>query len=196
MVGFALKKALPVALGTGWVIKDSLNNHGDENQWTEEEIAEIAKLNHFDPWQNQLEYGTAQVYATDKQRQAAEEFWDVYRQNPTDFSDEAWDAFESAFAGQEELFDKINDLMDELTQADRPDDWWTIEDLPANWWLHGNDNDDGITNENLSRFNNLPGEMKKAVKEGVSGIRVTLDGRAVGALVAEYVSAAIAENIQ
>lgn len=196
LVGFALKKALPVAMGAGWVIKDSLNNHGDENQWTDEEIAAIAKANHFDLWQNQLEYGTAQVYATDKQRQAAEEFWDVYRQNPTDFSDEAWDAFESAFVGQEELFDKINDLMDELTQADRPDDWWTIEDLPANWWLHGNDNDDGITNENLSRFNSLPGEMKKAVKEGVSGIRVTLDGRAVGALVAEYVSAAIAENIQ
>ena len=195
-LGFALKKALPVAMGAGWVIKDSLNNHGDENSWTEEEIAAVAKANHWDPWQNQLEYGTAQVYATDKQRQAAEEFWDVYRQNPTDFSDEAWDAFEAAFVGQEELFDKINDMMDELTQADRPDDWWTIEDLPANWWLHGNDNNDGITNENLSRFNSLPSEMKKAVKEGVSGIRVNLDGRAVGALVAEYVSAAIAENIQ
>ena len=196
LVGFALKKALPVAMGAGWVINDSLNNHGDENQWTEEEIAEIAKANHFDLWQNQLEYGTAQIDVTDEQRKAAEAFWDVYRQNPTDFSDEDWDAFESAFAGQEELFDKLNDMMDELTQADRPDDWWTIEDLPANWWLHGNDNDDGITNENLSRFNNLPGEMKKAVKEGVSGIRVTLDGRAVGNIVAEYVSEAIAQQIQ
>ena len=205
-LGFALKKALPVALGAGWVIKDSLNNHGDENQWTEEQIEETRKLNKWDPWQNQLEYGLAQVEVTDKQRQAAEDFWDAYRENPieiteegwhpTEFPDEAWDAFEAAFVGQEELFDKINDLMDELTQADRPDDWWTIEDLPANWWLHGNDNNDGITNENLSRFNSLPSEMKKAVKEGVSGIRVNLDGRAVGALVAEYVSAAIAENIQ
>lgn len=196
IVGVALKKALPVALGAGWVIKDSLNNHGDENQWTEEEVAEIAKANHWDLWQNQLEYGTAQVYATDKQRQAAEDFWDVYRQNPTEFSDEAWDAFESAFAGQEELFDKINDLMDELTQADRPDDWWTIEDLPANWWLHGNDNNEGITNENLSKFNSLPGNIERAVSRAVSNIRVNMDGQAVGNLVAGYVSANIAASIQ
>ena len=195
-LGFVLKKGLPVALGVGAVVKDSLDNHGDENKWTEEEIAEIAKANHWDPWQNQLEYGNAQVYATDKQREAAEAFWDAYRENPTDFSDEAWDAFESAFVGQEELFDKINDLMDELTQADRPDDWWTIEDLPANWWLHGNDNNEGITNENLSKFNSLPGNIEKAVSRAVSNIRVNMDGQAVGNLVAGYVSANIAASIQ
>lgn len=196
IVGFALKKALPVAMGAGWVIKDSLNNHGDENKWTEEEIAEIAKANHFDLWQNQLEYGTAQVSVTDKQRQAAEAFWDVYRQNPTDFSDEAWDAFESAFAGQEELFDKLNDMMDELTQADRPDDWWTIEDLPANWWLHGNDTgNEGITNENLTAFNNLPGKMEKAVAKAVRGIRVEIDGQYAGRILAPYVSQEIATEV-
>jgi hypothetical protein len=42
---------------------------------------------------------------------------------------------------------------------------------------------------------NLTLTVKKAVKDGVSGIRVTLDGRAVGALVAEYVSEAIAQQI-
>ena len=190
-----LKKAAPWAIGAGIVINDSLNNHGDENQWTEEEIEEIRKLNNWDPWENQVTYGLAKVDVTDEQRKAAEDFWDVYRQNPTDFSDEAWDAFESAFAGQEELFNKVNDLMDYLTQADRPDDWWTIEDLPANWWLHGNETGEGITNENLNAFNNLPGKMEKAVAKAVSGIRVEIDGQYAGRILAPYVSQEIATEV-
>lgn len=45
VVGTILKKAIPAGIGAGLVIADSLNNHGDENQWSEEEIERIRQLN-------------------------------------------------------------------------------------------------------------------------------------------------------
>ena len=45
-----------------------------------------------------------------------------------------------------------NKLMEMIDVLQGQNGWQDLEDLPANWWLHGNDNDDGITNENLSRF--------------------------------------------
>ena len=43
--GAFFKKVLPAAIGVGLVVADSLNNHGDENQWSEEEIERIRQLN-------------------------------------------------------------------------------------------------------------------------------------------------------
>ena len=55
---------------------------------------------------------------------------------------------------------------------------------------------EGITNDSLNRFNNLPGRIESAVGKGVSGIKVQLDGSTVGRLVAPYVSEYIASYIQ
>jgi len=68
--------------------------------------------------------------ATEAQRQAAEAFWDAYRENPMDFSDEAWNAFEGAFEGNVELFDRISGLMDQLAQQTGDDSWRGMENLP------------------------------------------------------------------
>ena len=70
-----------------------------------------------------------------------------------------------------------------------------LEDIPSEWWLHGSDSGEGITNENLTAFNSLPGKMEKAVAKAVGGIRVYLDGQAVGYLVTPYVSQNIALDI-
>ena len=130
---------------------------------------------------------------TDEQMAAVEAFWDVLREKGADFTDEEWDAYEKAFQGQEELFDKIDDMMNHLIQTE--DNWRGIEDLPADWWLHGANQGEGITNENLSAFNSLPNKMEKAVARAVSGIRVSIDGRTAGQILAPYVSESIASNI-
>ena len=143
-----------------------------------------------DEWEKKPE---TQRVITDEQMAAVEAFWDILREKGADFTDEEWDAYEKAFQGQEELFDKIDDMMNHLIQTE--DNWRGIEDLPADWWLHGANQGEGITNENLSAFNSLPGKMEKAVARAVGGIRVTIDGRTAGQILAPYVSESIASNI-
>ena len=139
-------------------------------------------------------HGTMVGYdLTDDQREGLESYWDYLRNGEFYNAVQMEDKLTEMFGTESETLNKLMSMIDQLQEKQG---WQGLEDLPANWWLHGNDNEDGITNENLSRFNNLPGEMKKAVKEGVSGIRVTLDGRAVGNIVAEYVSEAIAQQIK
>ena len=81
---------------------------------------------------------------------------------------------------------------------DLTDDRW--RDLPAEWWLNaGANQQNGVTSEDLAGFRNLPAQIQRAAQagtaNGVSGIRVNLDGRAVGELVAPYVSRAIARDL-
>lgn len=197
----AAKTALPALLGIGLVVNDSLNNHGDENAWTEKETAAVLKKNTgFDSmdewlWWNQMTSGLASLEMTPEQWAAANAFWDAQRKHDGDFTDEEWDAFEGAFAGQDELFDKINELMDYYIQSDHPDDWTGIEDLPSEWWKNPNNGGEGITNDNISKFNQLPENIKRAVAQAVSGISVNIDGQAAGRILAPYVSANIAAEI-
>ena len=75
---------------------------------------------------------------------------------------------------------------------DIPDDWWRTT---GNW----NDTGDNITGSDLRTFRGLPASMQSAVQRGaaagVAGIQVRLDGRAVGEMVAPYVSTIIARDI-
>ena len=92
---------------------------------------------------------------------------------------------------QETLKDVYNLLMERYINGD-------LTDTPASWWqtTGGNSGDgDTITSSDLQSFRNTPAAMEKAVRNGVKGIRVTLDGRTVGSLVAPYVSQYIAETI-
>lgn len=137
------------------------------------------------------------------QRSAAEKYWDVLRNGDLENFDSAYTAMQMAFAGDSDTFEKLDTMMDELllmldkdnnTPGANIDDFM---DLPASWWTNtGNSatGGDGITNENLSKFNSLPGDIEKAVARSISGIHVTMDGVAVGRLVASTVSQIIALN--
>ena len=129
--------------------------------------------------------------------EAIQDWWDAQRnaENGLDEYDEAWRALDWM---QEVLGDQFGDVYDSIIQhideLDK-DQQLGLEDIPASWWLHGSESGEGITNENLTAFNSLPGKMEKAVAKAVGGIRVYLDGQAVGYLVTPYVSQNIALDI-
>ena len=50
-------------------------------------------------------------------------------------------------------------------------------------------------NRDLSELKKLPGETGNAVRRSVSGMKVEMDGRTVGRLVAPFVSEFIAQDI-
>lgn len=54
---------------------------------------------------------------------------------------------------------------------------------------------ENLTSQDIAEFTKVPDAMKAAVAAGVSGIRVNLDGHAVGQMVAPYVSVLIAADI-
>lgn len=108
---------------------------------------------------------------------------------------------------------KIKSLWDELNEQEefgsmwdsyqawreekgmRSDQW----ELPASWWQSpGSDN--GITGSDLQNFRGLPGQLQLAAKAGVAAgvaaLRVTMDGRTVGQLVAPYVSEYIGRELE
>ena len=135
---------------------------------------------------------------TAEQWAAAQTFWDIDRERPGMFTDEEWDAFEQAFAGNEEVFDKLNDMMDYLKQDSENEEWRKMTDLPAEWWqtLGGNTgNTEGLTTQDAKTITQAVNSMPGAVAKGVSGIKVYLDGQTVGNLVAPYVSANIAAGV-
>ena len=153
--------------------------------------------------------GARKLDATAEQMSAAEAFWDVWKlyasgNGSEEGFDRAWTNFENSFGENEAVFNRLNDMMDRLMQQldkngeDLTDDRW--RDLPAEWWLNaGANQQNGVTSEDLAGFRNLPAQMQRAAQAGtaagVSGIRVTMDGRAVGELVAPYVSRAIARDL-
>ena len=107
----------------------------------------------------------------------------------------------------EQVADEVGDAADRVIQkldekldesGSLPDDWYTTMTGAAGAGASGA-NENGITSSDLQRFNGLPAGILSAVKagarDGVSGIRVSLDGRTVGQLVAPYVSEAIARDI-
>jgi len=151
---------------------------------------------------------TARMDATAAQQAAAEALWDVWRSGDLDGFDVAWEQLQAAFEGNEATFERLDGwldrLMEEYNSAEMDKDFnpanWM--DIPATWWKTpaGNaDTGDSITGSDLRNFRGLPASMATAVQRGaaagVAGIRVQLDGRTVGELVAPYVSTIIARDI-
>lgn len=143
---------------------------------------------------------------TPEQAAATENFWDAWRGflngdgsvEYLDAFDEADAAWRAAFEGQEELLDKIDQLIIDMEQEE---DWTNIQDLPAEFWQRagGVSGSSGISGADLQAFQGVPAAMAAAVAagaaQGVSGIRVALDGEAVGRLVAPYVSESVARDV-
>lgn len=139
---------------------------------------------------------------TPAQREAAENFWDVWRRGPNGYTEEefdtAWAAFEKAFEGNEDTFDKLNAVLDKFYEQNDSNgtlDQWP--DLTSSWWkTRGFEADEnGITQPDMGALEQLPGQMKQAVLDGMGQIVVKLDGRSVGVLVAPYVSQQIATEL-
>ena len=147
---------------------------------------------------------------TAEQQEAAEAMWDVIRGEDWENMPDVWEAVMEAFDGQDDLFAKLDALIDEMSTSTGDDSWKGVENLPANWWLDAanwQNREDKITSADLQNFRGLPENMAKAVEQataagaasgaarGVSGIQVHLDGYTVGRLVAPYVSEMIARDI-
>ena len=142
---------------------------------------------------------------TDEQRAVAEDWWDIYRSNPTgDDWDATWDKLEALFSDNEKTFDGFMDTLTYLEQT-IGDGVYSSEDLPeflfAGW--EGNITDElkkleekpGITSDDIAKLNTLPARIEAAVNRGVSGIKVTIDGQPAGRILAPYVSQEIAREI-
>lgn len=142
---------------------------------------------------------------TDEQRAAAEDWWDIYRSNPTGGDwDATWDKLEALFANNENTFDGFMDTLTYLEQT-IGDSVYSSEDLPAflftDW--QGNITNElqklqekpGITSDDIAKLNTLPARIEAAVNRGVSGLKVTIDGRTAGSILAPYVSQEIARDI-
>lgn len=143
---------------------------------------------------------------SEEQRQATEAFWDFWKAWDGESSqgfDEAWKSFEAAFAGNDEAFRRMFDAVDKLyykleTEGKDPG---SLTDLPADWWqkITGRADENGITKADIAGFRTLPAAIQSAsaagVSQGVSGLQLTMDGYAVGRVVAPYVSQIIASQI-
>lgn len=141
---------------------------------------------------------------TNGQKAAAEAFWDAYRENGG-YEDWQMDALESAFDGQEDMLEKLIYAIDNLSKGGWADQTWRdIEDLPESWWLdadswrNAGNNNGGITSDDLANFRGLPAKVAAAAKlgtaEGISNIKVEIDGYTAGRLLAPYVSEFIAQD--
>jgi hypothetical protein len=139
-------------------------------------------------------------YDDNDRNQAVQDWWDAWKNASK--GDEPWSEEESAFGWFQEVFgDQAGGVFDRIIQKlDELDDQTKLEDIPEDWWrTTGNWNENNVTSEDLRGFRGLPASMASAVQKGaaagVAGIRVQLDGRTVGELVAPYVSTMIARDI-
>lgn len=140
---------------------------------------------------------------TDAQWAAAQKWWDeVERGKDGEFTDEEFEEMEKIFAGNEEVLDKLFEMIDYLKQSDEETNgkntWKDMEDLPAYWWQTqgGNTgNTDGLTTQDARTMTQAVQNMPNAVKSGLSGVKVYMDRVAVGNLVADEVSKQIASMI-
>ena len=145
-------------------------------------------------------------YTDQDKEQAVQDWWGAWRNAAN--GEDSWDEEASAFEWFKETFgDDFGDVWDRIIQKlDETKDQTNLEDLPEDWYRTtgswgntGIANENGITSTDLQGFRGLPANIQTAVQKGaaagVSGIKVNLDGRTVGELVAPYVSAAIARDI-
>ena len=138
----------------------------------------------------------AQLMATltPAQIQAAQDFWDEYRKNPADFTEETWNAFEGACAGQENLFEALNNRMDEIVQGVQDNSWQAIEDLPESMFMDvASPVQDaaGDISDAADKMGSLPQKVANAVRGAVSGMSVVLNGDGLAQAVGQILAGAV-----
>ena len=139
--------------------------------------------------------------------EALQDMWDVMREYGDMWAggdeagqaewDNAYDRMAEAFGTKfEEVFAQLQWYMDQSGREN------ALPDADASWftdawkWQQDPTGGDSLTSQDLQGFRSVPAQMLEAAKNGVAsgirGIRVTLDGRTVGRLVAPEVSRYIA----
>lgn len=156
----------------------------------------------------------------DAQRQAVENWWDAYRQDTMgDQADQPWEEVERAFSDNSELLNKFDDAFNDWQTSFENMDFLKQEDLlaPSEDLSSAADSLIQATEElkvntqaakaatekvlgvDLKTFNALPPHIQQAaaagVAAGVSGIRVMLDGAAVGRMLTPFISQVIASEV-
>ena len=135
---------------------------------------------------------------TRAQREAAEKFWDIYRNNPFEFDDADFEAFEAAFAGNMEAFDRINALMDELVTSYKDSDWTAIEDLPDEWFKIGEDSANGMAEGLTEATETATGAAFDMAMATVDSAKKALDSHSPSRVfegIGEYASIGLANGI-
>ena len=132
---------------------------------------------------------------TNQQYELMETWWDVIRSGRAmddTVADPVLDAIESAIP--DELWDKFDRLLMEWDDGTHND----VKNLPQEWFLWPMDWEsdiDRMLENNNSSMKSIPGQTAAAVRAGMSGISVVMDGQTVGRLVAPYVSQSIGSLI-
>lgn len=127
---------------------------------------------------------------------AAQEYWDAYR-NGEDGGD-ALENLVNAIPDSNVLDSLLNKMENFMMVNDG-----MAEDIPTGWFSDVLDSmtweDTGLTSEDVSGFQSLPGDIEAAVASGIasgtSGMSISMDGAAVGWVVTPYVSQAIASQM-
>ena len=119
---------------------------------------------------------------TQAQREAAEVFWDQFRDHPLDVTDEEWEAFAGAFEGQEQLLNALIEKIDILEQNNDDELWRSLENLPANWFNEVSGALKNLTEDNYkgAMYEALPSKIEAAAAKGIASkplqVSVYLDG--------------------
>ena len=200
----------------GWVLLDN-GEVWNPNQWQPENAAdklpeEVKKVDTYGftlPTKRTPQGKVMGYELTDEQRALSEKWWDDYRVDPTNWDnwDVSWDAMEKSFTGVEGVFDSFMDTLTYLEQT--MGNTLSSEDLPPFLFsdfqgdiqrelekLESTVNEKpGITSNDIAKLDTLPSRIEAAVRRGCAGLKVSIDGRPAGEILAPYVSEAIARDI-
>lgn len=138
----------------------------------------------------------APTVLTPEQAAALEAYWDMNRGG--EYDRQTYVDLENAFSDNLGLMNTLVEALDNLPETE-----YGSEDIPQGWYT---DMKDTITvgNQNAGNLQksidvlnskDFEGAVRRGASEGLSGVKVYLDGYAVGNLIADYVSEAIARNM-
>lgn len=200
------------ALKHDFDLLNSMTAQGSAEQARYEELSGLySGGGMFDIWDTLTKY----VKLPDRQNNGMEEFAEHYVEWLDDqvsdpmldqladlMDQDTWEAFGESmrsimngdimYSDEERaaFIDPIRQVLD-LIEQDLNGGGFGNGELPADWWTNQNN----LTSDDLSSFRTLPNNISAAVRNGVSSIRVTMDGQTVGRLVAPYVSEQIARDM-
>lgn len=117
---------------------------------------------------------------------ALQNYWDKYRTGKANTSD--WQHMQEVFGGNGELWDSFIQLANEMYTLDR-----TLEDLPEELFADPNSGNNGTSEMTTAakNMNGLPAQIKAAVIDGMSNVKIYIDGYPMGQVMTPYVNSAM-----
>ena len=112
---------------------------------------------------------------------ALENFWDMLRSG--EYNRDTYVELQNAFGDNLKLMNSLVEEMEKLPETE-----YGSEDIPADWWQQQ-------TNVTRELPEKVEGATERGVIRGMSGIRVELDGDAVGRMITPYVDQRLAASL-